>query len=238
MKLKSFAVLPAALALSLAFAPVALAGTDKGGGDAGGDHSGGDNGGDNGGGHNKNGGGDGGGGHNKNGGGDNGGGNNGGGHNKNGGGNNGGGHSNNGGGKSHQGGGNAGRDREVLCRLDNRVIYTRSLKECRDLEFQFGFRHRPYVSKRERIQADVSISGGYVYGGGYVQGGGYAYGGGYGYYQPQRVIRYVAQPSRAAQMQAESAPAKPPVAPLRLPMTMATAVTLMAVAPWSDTAMA
>ena len=161
MKLMTSAILPAILALGLALAPAALAGTDKGGGGAGGNHGGGNNGGGGHGGGGKNGGG--------------------------GGGHNGGG---NGGGGGHSGGGNGGGgggssiDRNVACRLGNRVIYTRSLRDCRELEFQIGYG----ASKKY---------------GGYVSGGVSVVGGGYGYYQPQRVIRYVAMPSPAARKQAE-----------------------------------
>jgi hypothetical protein len=176
MKLNRFAVLPAALALSLAFAPAAFAGPSKGGGDAGGGH--------NGGGHN--GGGQGGGGHSKNGGG---------GHSKNGGGHGGGG---GGGGHSSNFGSGNGHIRSYKCVLNGYTVYVPVRGEC--IRLKSALAGGSYRSEgHDYISGGVSVQGGSSY----AYGGGYATGGGYGYYEQQRVIRYVAQPSRAARMQAE-----------------------------------
>lgn len=174
MELMKFTILPAAIALSLMIAPVALAGVDEAPGDTKVHHGGGQNGG-----------------HHKNGGGQNGG------HNKtptpsprppN----------------MGVGGGNSQRE-TTLCRLDNRVFYTHSLRECRDLEYRFGFRKRPYVSVQERvaIEGRDELRGPYLGRQRAVSYGGTVDVGGYGYYQPQRVIRYYNPASPAASKQAK-----------------------------------
>lgn len=98
-----------------------------------------------------------------------------------------------GGGNSHEYGSSS-----IACRIGNRSVYVASFRQCNELKYALGY------GGSARVRGSVSIQGGGQYQGSYVYGGGgYATGGGYGYYQPQRVIRYVAMPSRAAQMQAE-----------------------------------
>jgi hypothetical protein len=69
---------------------------------------------------------------------------------------------------------------------------------CDELKYAIGYGVSPRRGRTVVVQGSASVGGGYVSG-----GGDYATGGDYGVYQPQRVIRYVARPSRAAQMQAE-----------------------------------
>ena len=83
----------------------------------------------------------------------------------------------------------------IVCRIGNRTVYLSSYRQCNELKYALGY------GVKVRGGGQVVVQGGGQYQGGYATGG-YATGG-YGYYQPQRVIRYVAMPSRAAQMQAE-----------------------------------
>ncbi len=97
---------------------------------------------------------------------------------------------------THSGGGNSNDyGSNIVCRIGNRTVYLSSYRQCNELKYALGY------GVKVRGGGQVVVQGGGQYQGGYVQGG-YATGG-YGYYQPQRVIRYVAMPSRAAQMQAE-----------------------------------
>jgi hypothetical protein len=99
-----------------------------------------------------------------------------------------------------QGGGSgvAGIDKNFACRVGNRMVYVGTRHHCEELRFAIGF------GGSKRRSASVAVQGGgYATGGGYVSGGGVIADGDYGYYQPQRVIRYVAKPSRAARMQME-----------------------------------
>ncbi len=89
------------------------------------------------------------------------------------------------------GGGGSSNDPTIACRIGNRLVYTPTWRQCKQLRFSLGF-------------------GGHGNGGGHGGGGhGYTYGGGqmdgegYAPYQPQRIVRYVARPSRAASMQME-----------------------------------
>jgi hypothetical protein len=189
MSMRKLAILPAALALCLAAAPAAYAGPDKNHGDGGPDKS-----------HNP----DNGGGPDKN-------------HNPGGGGGDGGPDKNHGDGGGGDGGpdknpnpapnpapaprpnpapvnfGNGdGYPRDVLCRLDGRIIYVRTERKCRQLQRELGagdgtvivVQERKRMKKRKvRVQQVVVVDGGYE--------------------QPQPVVRYVAQPSLAARMQME-----------------------------------
>ena len=98
-----------------------------------------------------------------------------------------------GGGNSHEYGSTS-----IVCRIGNRSVYVASFRQCKELKYALGY--------GQGGGGSVVVGGGYAHGGGtgYVYGGGsYATGGGNGYYQQQRIIRYVARPSRAAQMQSE-----------------------------------
>jgi hypothetical protein len=99
------------------------------------------------------------------------------------------------GGGGGAGGGHGFINRSVECRVGPQVFYVKSRRACTQLRYSFGI--------GGGNGGGYYHGGGYATGGGYVQGGGYATGGGYGYYQPQRVIRYVAMPSPAARMQME-----------------------------------
>jgi hypothetical protein len=175
MTFSKFAILPAALAMSVAFASVALAGPDKNHGDGGGpDKNHGDGG--NGGGPDKN-------------------------------------HGGNGGGPDKNPnpgprpsptprpnpapvnfGNGDGYPRDVLCRLDRRIVYTRTERQCRKLQGELGVgeetvivvKERPRLKKRKvNVQQVVVVEPRVEY------------------VQPQPVVRYVAEPSRAARMQME-----------------------------------
>jgi hypothetical protein len=177
MTFSKFAILPAALAMSVAFASVALAGPDKNHGDGGGpDKNHGDGG--NGGGPDKN--------HGDGG---------------------------NGGGPDKNpnpapaptprpnpapvnlGGGNGdGYPRDVLCRLEGRIIYTRTERQCRKLQRELGANENTVVLVKERkrlVKRKVKVQQVVV-----VEPR-------VEYVQPQPVVRYVAEPSRAARMQME-----------------------------------
>lgn len=190
MELKKFKLIPAVLALSMMMVPMAYAGADKAVGDTEGD-GGSNNHVDNSGRDDKGGGGK-NGGSEKNGGGYNG---------KDGrdgrngrdgrdgrNGRDGGGGSNIsvGGGNSHEYGSTS-----IVCRINNRTVYVASFRQCNELKYTLGY-------GQVRRSSSVVVRGGCNCSGsvGYATGG-------YGYYQPQRVIRYVARPSRAAQLQAE-----------------------------------
>lgn len=94
-----------------------------------------------------------------------------------------------GGGNSHEYGSSS-----IVCRIGNRSVYVASFRQCKELKYSLGY-GSGYGGGSVVVQGGGQYQGGSVQGG-YVQGG-------YGYYQPQRVIHYVARPSRAAQMQAE-----------------------------------
>jgi hypothetical protein len=95
-----------------------------------------------------------------------------------------------GGGNSHEYGSTS-----IVCRIGNRSVYVASFRQCKELKYALGY-------GEGRGGGSVVVGGGYVRGGGHATG--YVYGGeGYGYNQQQRIIRYVARPSRAARMQAE-----------------------------------
>jgi hypothetical protein len=85
-----------------------------------------------------------------------------------------------------------GYPRDVLCRLDRRIVYTRTERQCRKLQRELGVgeetvvvvKERPRLKKRKvKVQQVVVVEAGYEY--------------------EQPAVRYVAEPSRAARMQME-----------------------------------
>lgn len=100
---------------------------------------------------------------------------------------------NTGGGNSHEYGSSS-----IVCRIGNRSVYVASFRQCKELKYALGY-------GQGHGGGSVVVGGGYTSGSGtgYVYGGGGYATGGYGHYQPQRIVRYVARPSRAAQMQSE-----------------------------------
>jgi hypothetical protein len=94
------------------------------------------------------------------------------------------------------GGGSSSNDPTIACRIGNRLVYTANFRQCKQLKYSLGY-GQGHGGGHGGGSVVVGGGHGYAYGGGQIEGEGY------GYYQQQRVIRYVARPSRAAQMQME-----------------------------------
>jgi hypothetical protein len=94
------------------------------------------------------------------------------------------------------GGSSSSNDPTIACRIGNRIVYTANFRQCKQLKYSLGYGHG-------QIHGHGQSGGQVIVDGGYAQGNGYVTGGGYRYYQPRRVIRYVAMPSPAARKQME-----------------------------------